>query len=69
MTSTGGQSWCSRCDRRWPFSFDEPCREPVTHTVTDTEGTVFEVCDGHAIDVRARLVGGTVTPLAPRGDR
>lgn len=69
VTSTGGQSWCRRCDRRWPHSYDEPCRELVSHSVTDTEGAVFAVCDGHAIDVRGRLVGGVVTPLAPRSAR
>ena len=75
VTSTGGQSWCRRCDRRGPHSHDESRREPVSYTVTvtvtdtDTEGPVFAVCDGHALDVRVRLVGGTITPLAPRSAR
>lgn len=60
LRSTGGESRCSRCGRRWPYSFDEPCPEVVTHTATDIEGTSFGVCDGHAVDVRARMVGATV---------
>lgn len=41
----------------WPLS------EPVTHYVTDTDGSTVEVCDGHAVAARDQLVCGTVVPL------
>lgn len=66
LTGSGGRAWCRAavCARRWGYDrLGSPCAEPVTHRVTDAEGTVNEVCDRHAIDCRERLIGATVTRL------
>jgi hypothetical protein len=66
LTGSGGRAWCrsAGCGRRWGYDrLGSPCAEPVTHRVTDAEGTVHDVCDGHAIDCRERLIGATVTRL------
>lgn len=66
LRSTGGRCWCTApgCLRRWPHNrLGEPCTEPVTHHVVDAEGGELDLCDGHATEVRTRMVGATVTPL------
>ncbi|KAB2341522.1 hypothetical protein [Actinomadura rudentiformis] len=66
ISSTGGRSWCRRpgCGRRWDYDRgDIPCPEPVRWRVTDQHGDGGPMCDGHALDARTALIGGTVVPL------
>jgi hypothetical protein len=42
----------------------EPCTEPVTYHVVDAEGGGLDLCAGHAVDARARILGVTVMPLS-----
>ncbi|WP_395110734.1 hypothetical protein [Actinomadura sp. SCN-SB] len=66
ISATGGRSWCRAmgCDRRWDYDRgDIPCPEPVRWRVTDAAGGDGLMCDGHALDARTRLAGGTVVPL------
>lgn len=66
LRSTAGRSWCTApgCLCRWFHDrLGEPCAEPVTHHVVDADGDRLDLCDGHAIDARARIVGATVIPL------
>ena len=53
------------CLRRWFHDrLAEPCAEPVTHRVIDAVGDQLDLCDGHAVDARARIIGATVIPLS-----
>lgn len=66
LSQSGTECWCTApgCGRRWGYwRFTQPCAEPVTHLVRFAAGETVEVCDGHAIEARLRVVGGTVTPL------
>lgn len=66
VNSTQGRSWCTveGCGNRWGYDrLSTPCPEPVTHRITDTEGTVQDVCDGHAIGARTSITGVTVEPI------
>ena len=65
-TGAGKESWCTveGCGNRWGYDrLSTPCPEPVTHRITDTEGTTQDVCDGHAIGARQRITGVTVEPI------
>jgi hypothetical protein len=67
LRSTAGRCWCTvpGCLRRWFHDrLAEPCAEPVTHHVVDAEGGGLDLCDGHAADARARILGVTVMPLS-----
>jgi hypothetical protein len=67
LRSTAGRCWCtaSGCLRRWfQDRLGEPCAEPVTHRVIDADGDRLDLCDGHAIDARTRIIGATVSPLS-----
>lgn len=67
LRSTAGRCWCTApgCLRRWFLDrLAEPCAEPVTHRVIDAEGQRLDLCDGHAIDARTRIIGATVSPLS-----
>lgn len=66
LTTSGGETWCrsGRCGRRWTYDrAGAPCTEPVTHEVTDQEGTTFRACAGHALDMEQRLEGATLTRI------
>lgn len=66
VSTTQGRSWCTvdGCGNRWGYDrLSTPCPEPVTHRITDTEGTTQDVCDGHAIGARQRITGVTVEPI------
>jgi len=66
LRSSGGRCWCTApgCLRRWHHDrLGEPCTEPVTHRVVDAEGDQLDLCDGHATDARARMVGAAVLQL------
>jgi hypothetical protein len=68
LRATGGRCWCtaSGCLRSWGHSrLSEPCTERVTHRVVDAVSGTLDVCDGHAVDVRTRMDGATITPLDP----
>lgn len=67
LRSEGAFTWCTapRCGRQWDYArLTEWCTELTTHHVVDLEGGTTDVCTGHAVDVRRRLVGATVTALA-----
>ena len=38
-------------------------REPARWLLADAQGATSRVCDGHAIDVRARLDDARLTPI------
>jgi hypothetical protein len=64
LTSSGGQSWCRTCGRRWHYDrAGLPCTEPVTHVLTDAEGGQLRMCTGHALDAGHRVVDGRVDAL------
>ncbi|MGW5680508.1 hypothetical protein [Nonomuraea sp. NPDC003754] len=66
LTSTGGtiRSTAAGCGRSWGYDrVGMPCAEHATHRVTDAGGGRALVCDGHAVDARARLDGGRIEPL------
>ncbi|MFG1999728.1 hypothetical protein ACGFNU_11330 [Spirillospora sp. NPDC048911] len=66
ISSTGGRSWCRvpECGRRWDYDRgDIPCPEPVHWRVTDQYGDGGPMCNGHGLDARTALIGGTVVPL------
>jgi hypothetical protein len=66
LRASGGRCWCTApgCSRRWDHNrLCEPCTEPVTHRIVDTEGDQLNLCDGHATDARASIIGATVIPL------
>jgi hypothetical protein len=67
LRSTAGRCWCTApgCLRRWFHNrLAEPCAEPAPHRVIDAEGDRLNLCDGHAIDARIRIIGATVSPLS-----
>ena len=67
LRSTAGRCWCTTpgCLRRWLHNrLAEPCAEPVTHRVIDAGGDRLDLCDGHAIDARTRIIDATVSPLS-----
>lgn len=67
LRSTAGHCWCTApgCLRRWfQDRLGEPCAEPVTHRVIDTDGDRLDICGGHALDARTRIIGATVRPLS-----
>ena len=67
LQSTAGRCWCTApgCLRQWQHSrLTEPCTELVTHRVIDTDGGQLDLCDGHATDARASIIGVTVIPLS-----
>jgi hypothetical protein len=47
---------------------DLPCLEPAAFTVLDVEGTAMDLCAGHTVEARRRLVGARVLPLRPAGE-
>lgn len=75
LTGTGGKTWCSRpgCGRTWRYDrLTMPCAEPARWWLTDAQGAGARICDGHALDARARLEGAQVVPLGtadPAGGR
>ena len=48
LTQSGGEAWCTKCQRRWPVSDVVPCRAAATVTITDEEGKTGVVCASHA---------------------
>lgn len=66
LVSDGHRTVCKveECPRRWGYDrVSTPCPEPVTHRITDTTGSTYDVCDGHAISARERITGATVEPI------
>ncbi len=60
LSSSGRQSWCPGCRRRWPTLQVDPCPWPAVATVTDREGAELRLCASHTRDAGRRLVGATV---------
>jgi hypothetical protein len=63
LTSSGGKTWCrwAGCGRSWKYDrLGMPCAEPIAWKVTDLEGFVRMMCDGHAAGARDQLVGAIV---------
>jgi hypothetical protein len=63
LVSTAGKTWCRviGCGQTW--SYDRvglPCIEPARWQVTDKQGAVCVMCDGHALDAREHLEGARV---------
>lgn len=72
LARSGRRTWCraGRCRRRWDYDRGGlPCDQPATYRVRDTSGGKTLLCTGHADDARKRLIGASVTPLAPVGKR
>jgi outer membrane murein-binding lipoprotein Lpp len=70
LRSSGGRTWCgaTMCHREWAYNrMDLPCTGPARWRVTDQQGAARLVCDGHALDARARLVGAILRPLRSTG--
>jgi hypothetical protein len=64
LASSGGQTCCRTCQRRWSFNRQHgPCTEPISHRVVDAQGTESLMCQGHAQDASDTLVGSTVMTL------
>jgi hypothetical protein len=64
LTSTGGRTTCVKCRRTWDYDrIAMPCEEPARWLLADAQGATSRVCDGHAIDVRARLDNARLTPI------
>lgn len=66
LRAGGGRCWCTTpgCGRQWGYDrASTPCHEPVTHQVTEADGRIQHVCDGHAVSARRRLEATTVVPF------
>ncbi|MFK3734659.1 hypothetical protein ACI2LJ_30835 [Streptomyces sp. NPDC088090] len=71
LRSSGGKTGCTEpgCSRTWGYDrLGAPCGEPLTHTVTDAQGSSFLACRAHAADASERLLGSTVALLDPQED-
>ena len=60
LTSSGRQSWCPSCRRRWPDLEVDPWPWPAAATVTDRDGERLRLCASHSRDAARRLVGAHV---------
>lgn len=67
LVSSGRQSWCPSCRRRWPDLEVDPCPWPAAATVTDRGGERLRLCASHARDAARRLVGARVAWDRPAG--
>ncbi|MEV4161876.1 hypothetical protein [Nonomuraea dietziae] len=59
LIASGNMTTCKSagCRRTWGYNRDTaPCAEPATHRLIVAEGHETLVCDGHALDARARLI-------------
>lgn len=66
LTGSGGRSWCRTpgCGRRWGYDrVGQPCQEPAHWLLRDSAGGESQLCDGHALDARERLVDAVLIPL------
>jgi hypothetical protein len=63
LTSSGRNTWCRAAGCRRTWNYDRVglhCIEPARWQVTDQLGTSTVMCNGHALDARARLKGARV---------
>lgn len=67
LVGTGGGTTCQVCRRTWDYGrVAMPCEEPARWLLSDAHGESSQVCDGHAIDARARLDHARLTPLTSK---
>jgi hypothetical protein len=72
LSTRSGRWACTTpgCGRTWDWLIgDLPCLEPAAFTVLDGEGNAMDLCAGHTIEARLRLVGARVLPLRPGEER